>query len=394
MHSTQKINARDQSNMIQNYEESQTEFLATGRHNNGSDTSQENQSQGTIKSKQAAVSEYQNYKKGNFASTLRQEIHNLLQQAQIQQEISQNDISHLHQQSNEVSKYGVAQSQGSQPDRKKPVFSFPDEDSQGGKLGCLLMMKKVPNIGQFQSAGTVVLNKFTTNQTKEGSIMASTAPQSNHAQGNQRYNQKNDFFLILDEAAQEDSGNNDFHFQVEKDERISQISDLTCDPMMMKDLNNHTYLTNDIEGSSIIEIIQRPELLQQRESNLPEFNQKLQLQINNQLLNETTATAMSILLDYGGNQTVRAQKVYQTRELKGLNQSKSIAQIKPIKDQNMIILTQRSPQLQPLGYSEQASCDMTNLTIMNSPVANLGQKLHYFQRNNDTRAMKQLNTQR
>ena len=38
------------------------------------------------------------------------------------------------------------------------------------------MMKRAPNIGQFSTAQNLTQNKFTTNYTKEGSIMASTAP--------------------------------------------------------------------------------------------------------------------------------------------------------------------------------------------------------------------------
>lgn len=63
------------------------------------------------------------------------------------------------------------------------------------------------------------MNKFNSNQ---GSIMASTAPQSsNHnAAGNQRYNtNKNEFFLILDEHDQ--TIDREIKNLTDRDERLS-----------------------------------------------------------------------------------------------------------------------------------------------------------------------------
>eukprot|EP00347_Sterkiella_histriomuscorum_P016643 403352402 len=350
-----------------------------------------------------------------FASTLRQEIQSLLQQAQHQQENSQLDQSSFnHQQADGSNSSRGMITQNSLEQRKQSKFQFPDENQgNSGKLGCLLMMRKTNNsnlgtntqTSQFQSTQKLG-NKFNSNQLREGSIMASTAPQtSNHnSGGNQRYNMnKNDFFLILDEHNQ--TLDKEIKNLTDRDERLSQISELICDPI---NLQNQTCFSNDMEGSSIIQIIENAPADQTIDA-MQELQQSTQLQprilqLSNQYLNETTTTAMSVMLDYGGNQSVRAQKVYQTRGHKGITnmtmESKETLQTnrKPhcsSQKENIFIQSNHQNQIKHNLKSEiheynikpyqlqfmngdQPSCDLTNTTFMNSPAANLGFKLQQF----------------
>lgn len=98
------------------------------------------------------------------------------------------------------------------------------------------------NIGKQdgRSTGKKVLTDLASKYgSAEGSIMASTAPQTNnHGQ------RKNDFFMILEDI--DKSVNDKILIEPlnEEDVRISQITDLISDPIDLQTMQNQTYFSS------------------------------------------------------------------------------------------------------------------------------------------------------
>lgn len=90
---------------------------------------------------------------------------------------------------------------------------------------------------------------------------------------------------------------------------------------------------------------------------------------------------MSVILDYGGNQSVRAQRVYDSRIPRQGMIGKRMMPIGEDMDEegddhhheipDNIVLKVKSSQV-PGCYGDYYGCETTNNTILNSPVANLG----------------------
>ena len=195
----------------------------------------------------------------------------------------------------------------------------------------------------------------------------------------------------MDEQMQQYQANND-------PMQLSQMSELMCEPINLQDIQTQNFLTNTShDTSSIIEIIRNPGRPTPKLMLEP-----LSTTNGNHNLASQNMSVMSVLLDYGGNQSVRAQKVYTSRIPKQGMIGQMVMPIGEVDEDEddhhheipeNIILKVKSQQL-PGCSGDYLSCEMTNNTILNSPVANLGQKLQMFQQSDKNTVMRGLNSAR